>query len=268
MTGMDGRDPATASQPQTPIDYTQFLEPAGLKGARLGVARNFFGKNPFVDQVIEGCLQLLKAQGAELIDPVSLETEKYEESEYEVLLYEFKADLNAYLGGLGPQVRVHSLEEVIAFNERHKERVMPYFGQERMLKAQAKGPLSDEAYLKALADNLRLSRSEGIDAVLQAQRLDAIIAPTGGPAWPTDWVSGDHYGGSCSSAAAVAGYPHITVPAGYVFGLPVGLSFFASAWQEAALIRLAYAFEQAAQVRQPPKFLPTLSRSCNDPPLE
>jgi amidase len=255
MTGMDGRDPATASQPQTPIDYTQFLEPAGLKGARLGVARNLFGKNPFVDQVIEGCLQLLKAQGAELIDPVSLETEKYEESEYEVLLYEFKADLNVYLGSLGTQVQVHSLEEVIAFNERHKERVMPYFGQERMLKAQAKGPLSDEAYQKALADNLRLSRTEGIDAVLQTQRLDAIIAPTGGPAWPTDWVNGDHYGGSCSSAPAVAGYPHITVPAGYVFGLPVGLSFFASAWQEAALIRLAYAFEQAAQVRQPPRFL-------------
>jgi amidase len=173
----------------------------------------------------------------------------------EVLLYEFRADLNAYLNGLGPAAPVHSLEEIIAFNEANKERVMPYFGQERMLKAQEKGPLTDEVYLKSLETNHRLSRQEGIDATLQKHNLNAILAPTGRPAWPVDIVNGDCGEGGCSSSAAVAGYPHITVSAGFVHGLPVGISFFGTAYSEPVLLRIAYAFEQATQVRQPPQFL-------------
>jgi amidase len=152
------------------------------------------------------------------------------------------------------------LAELIVFNEQHKERVMPFFGQERMLAAQEKGPLSQKRYLNALARNHRLSRAEGIDAVLFKHNLDALVCPTGGPAWLTDRVNGDHYSGpDTSSAAAVAGYPHITVPAGNLFGLPVGISFIGAAWQEPRLIKLAYAFEQAAQARQAPKFLTTVS---------
>ena len=175
-----------------------------------------------------------------------------------MLLYEFKAGLECLpRRARAESAPVKSLEEIIAFNERHSERAMPYFGQERMLAAQTKGPLTDETYLKARQECLRLSRAEGIDKALAEQKLDAIVAPTTGPAWLIDLVNGDHYGGSCTSPAAVAGYPHITVPAGFVFGLPVGLSFFASAWQEPTLIKLAYAFEQAIKVRQPPRYLPT-----------
>ena len=157
---------------------------------------------------MEACITVMKSEGAEIIDPVKIETEgKFDEGEMEVLLYEFKADLTAYLAALGPQARVHSLKDVIDFNEAHRQAVMPYFGQERMLLAQEKGPLTDEAYLKALESNHRLAGKEGIDAALAAQRLDALVAPTGGPAWLTDWINGDHYGGGCSSPAAVAGYP-------------------------------------------------------------
>jgi amidase len=236
-------------------DYTRCLDRAGLRGARIGVARNFCGFNPRVDAVFETSLTALRDAGAVIIDPANIATAKQiDEPEYEVLLYEFRADLNAYLAGLGPEAPVHSLADVIAYNEAHRDRVLPYFGQEHMLMAQACGPLTEEKYLRALADCRRLARDEGIDATLVKHHLDAIVAPSGGPAWLTDYVNGDHYSGGSSTPAAVAGYPSITVPAGYVCGLPVGISFIGAAWRESALIRYAYAFEQATQVRRAPEF--------------
>jgi amidase len=260
LTGIDPRDPATeSSQGKAYADYAQFLDPNGMTGARIGVSRNFFGFNPRVDRSMEDCIETLKRLGAEVIDPAHIETRKqFDETEYEVLLYEFKADLNAYLARLGPNARVHSLKDIIEFNESNQDKVMPYFGQEVMLKSEAKGPLTDEAYLKALETNHRLTRDEGIDATLGKYQLDAIIAPSGGPAWLTDWVNGDAHGGGSSSPAAVAGYPNITVPAGAIFGLPVGISFIGGAYQEPMLIKLAYAFEQATLVRRPPQFLPSV----------
>ena len=253
LTGVDPRDPATeTSLDKAHTDYTKGLDADGLRGARIGVARNFFGFDPRVDAVMETCIQAMRDLGAEIVDPADVVVEGLGKTEVEVLLYEFKADLNAYLAGLGPDAPVHSLAEIIAFNQAHADTVMPYFGQERMLQAQEKGPLTDAAYVEALATNHRLARAEGIDATLERHNLDAIIAPSGGPAWLTDWVNGDHHSGGSSSPAAVAGYPSITVPAGYIFGLPVGISFFASAYQEPMLIKLAYAFERATHVRQPP----------------
>ena len=262
LTGIDPLDPATqASEGHFYNDYTQFLNPTGLKGARLGVARNYFGADARVDKQIENAIQIMKELGAEIIDPAPIVTDgRWGKSEMEVLLTEFKADLNAYLSSLPPDAPVHSLEEVIDFNETHCERVMPYFGQERMLAAQEKGQLSEKRYLNALARCRRLAGKDGIDNVLLKHNLDAIIAPTGSPAWLTDWINGDQTSGpDTSSAAAVAGYPHLTVPAGYVCGLPVGLSFIGAAWQEPRLIRLAYSFELASRTRQAPEFLPTLS---------
>jgi amidase len=262
ITGVDPRDPATQeSLGKSYTDYTQFLDVDGLKGARIGVARNFTGYNPQTQTIFTECLNVLKSLGAELVDPANIETEKkLGETELTVLYYEFKADLNAYLTGLGPNASVHSMEEVIAFNEQHRERVMPFFGQEQMLKAQEKGALTEEAYLKALETNHRLAREEGIDKVLQHHNVQALVAMSGDPAWLVDFVNGDSPGGgSCTSPAAVAGYPHITVPAGQVHGLPVGLSFFSAAWSEPVLIRLAYAFEQATKVRQLPAFQPSIT---------
>jgi amidase len=258
MSGVDERDSATLeSQGRAFTDYTLFLRPDGLQGARLGVVRDWFGDHPQVDRLMEDHLALLKEQGAELVDLEKIEPfKKFGETELEVLLYEFKADLNAYLAGLPPEARVHSMEELAAYNEQHHQRIMPYFGQERVLRALEKGPLSEAAYLKALVENHRLTREEGIDALLREHDLEALVAPSGGPAWLVDYVNGDSSKGpDTTSPPAVSGYPHITVPAGQVYGLPVGLSFIGMAYSEPALLRLAYAFEQASQARQAPRYL-------------
>jgi amidase len=260
LAGPDPRDPATeAGRGKARPDYAQFLDPNGLKGARIGVARKFFGFHEKVDALMDGAIAAMKGLGTVVVDPADIPTTgKFDDSEYQVLLYEFKACLNAYLAGLGPGAPVHSLKEAIAFNEAHRDREMPFFGHEVFLEAEAKGPLTDKAYRKALARNLRLSRKQGIDAVLRKHKLDALVAPTGGPAWPIDLINGDHFSGGCSTPAAVAGYPHVTVPAGFVFGLPVGVSFFGTAYSEPALIRMAYAFELATRHRKPPRFLETV----------
>lgn len=260
MTGFDPLDPSTSeSAGKSYQDYRQFLSKDGLGGTRIGVARDFLGFNPQVDGLMEKCLKVMQSCGAELVDPVVFKNlDKTDTTEMEVLLYEFKSDLNAYLSKLGPEAQVHSLSELIEFNDQNNTRVMPYFGQERVLLANEKGTLTDQKYLDALATNHRLSREEGIDAVLIEHNLDAIVAPSGGPAWLTDYVNGDYHSGGCSSLAAVAGYPHITVPAGYVHGLPVGISFFASAYSEPVLLRLAYAFEQVTHYRRSPKFHKTV----------
>ena len=256
LTSQDPRDPATAeSRGKSLSDYTKFLDRDGLKGMRLGVARKYFGFNDQVDKLMSERLEDLKRLGAILIDPADIPTSgKFDASELEVLLYEFKADLNKYLAGLGTSP-VRSLKEVIDFNEKNRDKEMPYFGQDLFIKAQAKGPLTSQQYIQALRKNHLLTRTQGIDFVMKQNRLDALIAPTGGPAWPTDLVNGDHFTGGYSSASAVAGYPHITIPAGYVFGMPVGMSFFAGAYSEPKLIKMAYAFEQGTKARQPPKFL-------------
>jgi amidase len=261
LTALAGIDPDDAitneSQGHSSADYTQFLDVNGLRGARIGVVRKNFGFNDQVDQLINSSLDAMKRLGAEIVDPAEIETAgKFDDTELEVLLYELKADLNKYLAGLGPRAPVRSLKEIIEFNERNKEREMPYFGQDLFIKAEAKGPLTDKDYLDALAKNQRMARAEGIDAAMTKHRLDAMVAPTGGPPWPTDLINGDHFTGGYSTASAVAGYPHLTIPAGYIHGLPVGLSFFGRAYSEPVLIKLAFAFEQATHARRPPQFLP------------
>jgi amidase len=260
LTGVDPRDSATAnSEGRSATDYARFCDPAGLKGARIGVARKYFGFNDAVDALMEQSLDVIKKQGATLVDPADIETlGKFDKSEMLVFMYELKADLNSYLAALGPNAPVKTLKDIIDFNERNRQKEMPYFGQDLFLKAQDKGPLTEKAYLDALENNHRLARTEGIDATMDKYHLDAIVAPTGGPAWLTDLVDGDHDAGGSSNAAAVAGYPNINVTAGFISGLPIGISFFGRAWSEPTLIRLAYAFEQATKARQAPRFLPTI----------
>jgi len=255
LAGADSRDNATAaSQGKAASDYTRFLDPNGLRGARIGVARKYFGFNDAVDRLFIDLIDEMKRQGAEVVDPADLPSHgKFNDSEFTVLLYELKADLNAYLTAR-PGAPA-SLKNIIDFNDRNREKEMPYFGQDVFLKAEDKGPLTDKDYTDALAANHRLSRTEGIDAVMDQFHLDAILAPTAGPAWFTDWVNGDSSAGAGSSnAAAVAGYPHITVPAGFIFGLPVGASFFGRAWSEPTLLKIAYGFEQVTKVRRAPQF--------------
>ena len=262
LSGIDTRDATTmVNRSRGQIDYTRFLDPNGLRGARIGVARaKFFGYSDVTDKLVNDAIDAMKAQGAVIVDPANIETAgKFDDSELDVLLYELKADLNAYLAGLGPTAPVRTLQNIIDFNENHRAQEMPWFGQELFIQAQAKGPLTDKKYRDALAKDLRMSRTDGIDATMRKHKLDAIIAPTGGPAWVTDPVNGDHFSGASSTPAAVAGYPNINVPAGYSHDLPVGISFFGRAYSEPTLIKIAYAYEQATKHRRAPKFIPTLA---------
>lgn len=254
LAGSDPSDPATAHCPKVP-NYSDFLIRDGLRGARIGVARRFFRTGVPSEPVLEAALALLQRNGAILVDPADLPSHgSFGDSEFEVLLYEFKADLNAYLAGRTNRSHVRDLEHLIQFNIDHQAREMPHFGQETFLKAQAKGPLTEKSYLDALTRARRLTREEGIDAIMNQHQLDALVAPSGGPAAATDLLYGNRGVGGSSSPAAVAGYPNITVPAGHVMGLPIGLSFFGRAFSEPTLIKLAYAFEQASQSRLIPRF--------------
>ncbi len=259
MVGVDPTDSASRkSKGKFKTDYTKYLDASGLKGARIGVVRKYFGFLPQVDDIINNAIEIMKKNGAIIIDPADFKTVgKWDDAETTVLEYELKADMKKYLAWVGPKAKMHTLADLIRFNDEHKKEEMPYFGQELFLAAEKKGPLTDKKYIDARAKCIKLARTEGIDAVMTKHRLDALVAPTDSPAWMSDLVDGDHFLGGSSSAAAVAGYPDITVPAGFVFGLPVGISFFGRAWSEPTLIKLAYSFEQATKVRRPPKFLPT-----------
>jgi amidase len=260
LTGVDPDDAATAaSVGKAQTDYSQYCDPNGLKGAKIGIARKYFGFSDSVDALMEQSLDVMKKQGATLVDPADIATfGKFDDTELLVFMYELKADLNAYLAQLGPGAAVRTLKDIIDFNESNRQKEMPYFGQDLFVKAEAKGPLTEKEYVDALAKNHQLARTEGIDALMDKYQLDAIVAPTGGPAWLTDLVNGDHVAGGSSNAAAVAGYPNINVTAGFLSGLPVGISFFGRAWSEPTLIKLAYSFEQATKARQAPRFLSSI----------
>jgi amidase len=259
LAGTDPRDDATSEAgAKAQNDYTRFLDENGLKGARIGVARKYFGFSDAVDHLMNKLLDEMKSAGAVIVDPADLETHgKFDDTELLVLLYELKADLQKYLAAR-PGANVKTLADVIAFNEKNKQKEMPYFGQDLFLKAQEKGGLEDKEYVAALTANHKLAREQGIDALMDKHHLDAMVAPTGGPAWLTDLPNGDHSVGGSSNAAAVAGYPNINVPAGFVFGLPVGISFFGRAWSEPTLLKIAYGFEQLINARKPPQFIPTM----------
>jgi len=263
LSGSDFNDPKTLNRKGKRIrDYTPFLNKNGLIEARIGISRNYFGFHEKVDKLMENAISVLKEQGATVIDPANITTKgKYGDASFNVLLYEFKYGLNKYLRALGPQTRVKSLRDIIDFNHKNWKKTMLFFGQEILEMAEAKGSLNNADYKTALKKCQRLARTEGIDATLKTYKLDAIIAPTGGPAWKTDLITGDHFLGSSSSPAARSGYPNITVPAGFVFGLPVGISFFSGPFQESKLISLAYAFEQATKHRQKPRFRKTADLS-------
>ncbi len=255
LSGSDARDEATKEAAAHATDYSKFLDADGLKGARIGVVRaNFGGRNDLASAVVEDALKVLTAKGAVLIDVELPNAGKYGNSESEVLTYELKAGVNAYLAECVPGAPIRTLKDVIDFNEKNRDREMKYFGQEHFLRAEAKGGLDSKEYLDALANCRKLSREEGIDKIMAEQKLDALVAPSNGPTWITDFIKGDNSGGGFSQAAAVSGYPHITVPAGYVAGLPIGISFVAGAWAEGTLIKFAYAFEQATHHRRTPTY--------------
>lgn len=260
LAGIDPADTATRERAgKTQPDYAKFLDSNGARGVRIGVPRKvFFGSSAPADRIVETAIAVLKTLGAEIVDPADIATaSEFEKSELEVLLYEFKTDLNAYLASLGSSTRMRTLKDLIDFNEKNRDREMPYFGQEIFEMAQKKGPLTDKAYREALEKDLRQSRKDGIDKAMEKHKLDAFVAPTSGPPSLTDLINGDYGVNGSSTVPAVAGYPHITVPAGFYLGLPVGISFFGRAWSEPTLIQIAYAYEQATKHRRPPQFLPT-----------
>ncbi len=260
LVGADPADVITKQKQDRQLtDYVKFLAPDGLAGARIGVVRSYFGFHEKVDQVMEDAILAMKKAGAIIVDPVEVKTyDDFGAASFEVLLYEFKADLNKYLASLSPDAPVHNLAELVEFNKVNADQEMPYFGQELFERALKKGPLSEKAYKMARAKAKRLAGPEGIDATLAKHNLDALVAPSNGPAWVTDLIDGDHYLGGSSSPAAVAGYPNISVPAGDVFGLPIGISFFGAAFSEPRLLRLAYGFEQTTHKRFEPGLVPAL----------
>lgn len=261
LTGIDPRDAATqASAGNAHTDYTTFLDAAGLGGARIGVVRSALGYHEGVDRIAEAALDQLREAGATLVEIETLITADIGADEFNVLLYEFKDGVNRYLAGTPSNVAVRTLEDVIAFNRANADETMPYFGQEILVQAQEKGGLDSPEYVQALANVRRATRADGIDRALNEHRLDALVAPAEGAAWTTDLVNGDRYisGGNGYGPAAMAGYPSITVPMGFVSGLPIGLCFFAGAWAEPQLLRLAYAYEQATRHRAAPTFAESL----------
>ncbi|MEO8502894.1 MAG: amidase [Acidobacteriota bacterium] len=259
LAGVDPVDAATHGAAGRALDFTRFLKPDALRGARIGVLRErYFGYSTHADAIAETALKALKDAGAELVDPANLPTaSEIDTPEFEVLLFEFKADLETYFASLGPSNKIRTLEDLIKFNESERAREMPYFAQEIVEKAAAKGPLTDAAYKKALATCVDASRTRGLDVVFAKFKVDALVAPTQGPAWLIDLVSGDSVSGGSSTPAAVSGYPSVTVPAGFACGLPIGLSFIGPKWSDGKIIGFAYAFEQATKVRRQPRFLKT-----------
>jgi amidase len=275
IAGVNPADAATAAARGIPTNYSAVLDPDGLRGARIGIPREvYWGYSPPADAIAEAAIAVLRELGAEIVDPAEIPTAKElasgwppsDDAPLTVLLYEFKADLNAYLAGVDAPTGVRTLADLIAFNEQHADQEMPFFGQELFLMAEEKGPLTEPAYREALARNHRLSRQEGIDAVLSAHHLDALMMPTGSPPTKIDLVNGGHHLGGSSRPAAMAGYPAISVPAGFAFGLPVGITFMGSAFSEPTLLKLAYAFECATKARKPPTYAPPAVPPPEPPP--